>query len=426
VGALVLGGGVGALDGVALGVILLNHGQLVLGHAQRSPEEAFLADDQVADETGEKSGTDAVTPGLALLVERFGREDRVDGIAAAEDTGNPAHDADGMTRAASVVEAVSVLSENIDVAEPVLESAAGEVGGKLSQEELTEVGVLAFAKDLPEVLVRQGGVRGDLKLEEMVLRGVEVDGVDTRGTLAGVGENVVAGASDSEDDVLGANLENAFVNAGVFPGEGIDVFVIELSVFLELIIIVDPPVVVLVEEGREGKVGREVLHSGEECLGTDLGSRALNGTRKGISALVCGYQARRLGHEGVNPLNDFMGQARRGEGSFMHTEPDVVGDTTEGLIAAIDGQQGAELVLEVVATTRLEADTVNVEPSSPEAAGEEVDMAVHDTTGEVAEGEVSLGLGVEIDNAKDSARGEKARKGVDNGVVVGLRPESFC
>lgn len=64
----------------------------------------------------------------------------------------------------------------------------------------------------------------------------------------GVGEDVVAGGSDGEDDVVGGESQEAVVDAGVFPGEGVDVFVFELGVFGQLVVVVDSPVVVLVEE----------------------------------------------------------------------------------------------------------------------------------------------------------------------------------
>lgn len=39
------------------------------------------------------------------------------------------------------------------------------------------------------------------------------------------------------------------VDVGVFLGEGVDVFVVELGVFWELVVVVDVLVVVLVKEG---------------------------------------------------------------------------------------------------------------------------------------------------------------------------------
>lgn len=44
------------------------------------------------------------------------------------------------------------------VLQPVLVGTARQVGRQLGHEQVTEVGVLAIAKDLPEVLIGQGSV----------------------------------------------------------------------------------------------------------------------------------------------------------------------------------------------------------------------------------------------------------------------------
>lgn len=72
--------------------------------------------------------------------------------------------------------------------------------------------------------------------------------MDSVGGFEGVGEDVVACACYCEDDVGRGYVEETVVYAGVFPGEGVDVFLVELGVFLELIIVVDSPVMILVKE----------------------------------------------------------------------------------------------------------------------------------------------------------------------------------
>lgn len=109
----------------------------------------------------------------------------------------------------------------------------------------------------------------------MVLAGVQVDGVDAGRGLQRVREDVVARAGDGEHDVVAAELEDLAVDAGVFPGEGVDVLVVELGVFWELVVVVDAPVVVLVKEGGQGEVSGEVLDGGVEGFGADFGGCAL-------------------------------------------------------------------------------------------------------------------------------------------------------
>lgn len=108
--------------------------------------------------------------------------------------------------------------------------------------------VLSIAKDLPEVLVGKSRIRGSFEFEKMVLCGIEIHGVDTGGTLSQVRQNVITGRADGEDLIIGSQLQKSFIDASVLPSEGIDVLVVELSVLLKLVIIINAPVVVLVEE----------------------------------------------------------------------------------------------------------------------------------------------------------------------------------
>lgn len=221
-------------------------------HAERLPEEGFLGHDEVGEEPAHDDGADLPAPDVPLFGERGRGEQGVDFPAEAEGVGEQADGADGVAGAPRLVEAAGRRREDVGVREPVLEGAGGEVRREVREEEFAEAGVLALAEELPEVGVGERRQGGDLELEEVVLVRVEVDGVQAVRRLQRVGEDVVAGAGDGEDDVVGRDVEEAVVDAAVFPGEGVDVFLFELGVFLELIVVVDSPVVVLVEEGGEG------------------------------------------------------------------------------------------------------------------------------------------------------------------------------
>lgn len=109
-----------------------------------------------------------------------------------------------------------------------------------------ELGVAALAEHFPHIGVAQGGEGGDLELEEVVLGRVKIHGVDPAGLLQGEGEDVVAGAGDGENDIVGGDFQNAGIGSVVFPGEGVDVAVVEAAVFCQGLIEVNSPVVVLV------------------------------------------------------------------------------------------------------------------------------------------------------------------------------------
>lgn len=67
-----------------------------------------------------------------------------------------------------------------------------------------------------------------------------------------------------------------------------------------------------------------------------------------------------------------MRQTRWRERLLLATDPDIVRDIPKRRISAVDAENGAKLVLEVVTATRLKTDTVKIEPGSPEESGEKL------------------------------------------------------
>lgn len=67
-------------------------------------------------------------------------------------------------------------------------------------------------------------------------------------TVDDIREDIITCRGDSEDHIVTVDLEDAVINPWVFPRESIDVRVIELGVFLQQFVIVESPVMVLVEE----------------------------------------------------------------------------------------------------------------------------------------------------------------------------------
>jgi hypothetical protein len=178
--ASVLGGRLGTLHEVRLGVISLNHGQLVLRNTKSSPEEALLRDNQITDKLREKSGADLSSPDLSLLIQSLRLKELLHSLLQTKDPGNPTEDTDSVARTSGIVKTVTTaVLEDMDVLEPVLECAARKMRREFGDEQLTEVRMLSVSKDLPEILIWEGSVRSSLEFEQVVLGGVQVDSMNT-------------------------------------------------------------------------------------------------------------------------------------------------------------------------------------------------------------------------------------------------------
>lgn len=82
----------------------------------------------------------------------------------------------------------------------------------------------------------------------MILVWVEIDCVYApRTCLIEVVHDVISSRCYAKNDIITADVEEAMIDSRVFPGKGVDVLVVELGVLLESIIVVDAPLVVLVE-----------------------------------------------------------------------------------------------------------------------------------------------------------------------------------
>jgi hypothetical protein len=75
--------------------------------------------------------------------------------------------------------------------------------------------------------------------------------------------------------------------------------------------------------------------------------------------------------------------------NFLGTaDENIVWDATKEVVPFAGGDDGSELVLQVVTTSGLETNAVKVKPGSPEDTSEPVDMTVEGTTGVVAAGNI--------------------------------------
>nr|POE89763.1 hypothetical protein CFP56_20232 [Quercus suber] len=124
----------------------------------------------------------------------------------------------------------------------------------------------------------------------------------------------------------------------------------------------------------------------------------------------------RLGDGGVQ-LSDLG----HGVGGRLGTsDEDVVGDAeAQEVAAAVRAEDGAELVLDVVATGGVQVDAVQLEPGPPEDAADPHAVPVDGATHVVAAGEFDLVLDVEVDHADDAIGGQEVGHGVDGRVELG-------
>lgn len=191
------------------------------------------------------------------------------------------------------------------------------------------------------------------------------------------------------------------VDTGIFPGEGVDVLLVELGMFGEELVVADTPVVVLVEERRQGQVRREVDNGRLVCLGPDFWDGALDGLGE-LCAVVGWREVRGLG----------QGSVQTGDGVvvvesevLLASDEDIVRNTAEQVVAFAGRDDGSKAVLEVVPASGLEVDTVDVEPSAPEDTAEPVDVAVRDSAGVVSSSQVDDVLDCSSKKRKKGGRG---------------------
>lgn len=106
--------------------------------------------------------------------------------------------------------------------------------------------MLSDPKQFPHISIPQRRKRSDFQLQKMVLRRIKVDGVDAAWLLEAKRQDVVAGGSDGEDNVIGLYFKEACIGTIVFPGEGINIRVIKTAVLFKCFVVVNAPMVVLV------------------------------------------------------------------------------------------------------------------------------------------------------------------------------------
>lgn len=183
-------------------------------------------------------------------------------------------------------------------------------------------------KELPNVVVLERDEGSEFEFEEVVLAGIEIDTVDSRGLCRdGVRKGIVSSRRNDEHDIVTGDIEDLLVfprillpinmaSKRVYPGESINV-VRKLRVFVEFGIVRNPPETMLIEETWQWEIGFEVYDCLIVCFGMDLYVFSDDIGTQSRS------QVRRLGSDCVETFMSI------GIPVLFTPEPDIIGDSDD-------------------------------------------------------------------------------------------------
>lgn len=95
---------------------------------------------------------------------------------------------------------------------------------------------------------------------------LEIHGVNALWLFEGVGEDVVAGTGDGKNDIFRRDLQQTSINSSILPGKSINVLIAKLLVLLQLLIVVDTPMMLLIPSRRQRQTSRQIDDSGLICF----------------------------------------------------------------------------------------------------------------------------------------------------------------
>ena len=132
--------------------------------------------------------------------------------------------------------------------EPVLTRLRTHMRTELGDQGFAKCGEPAFAEHLPYLGIRKALECRDFQFQKMILIRVEIDSMYASwACLIEIVQHVVSSRGYAKNGIVAADVEEAMVDSGVFPGEGINVLVVELGMLFEGVIVVDASLIVLVE-----------------------------------------------------------------------------------------------------------------------------------------------------------------------------------
>ena len=160
---------------------------------------------------------------IALGLEVWGIEQLVDVAAASGDFIDVI--ADHVRKGAggaSEVETLFGMVEELDPAVPVFSSGVGKAIAKFGGIERLRHRQMPFAKHVEELLVFEVSNRGGFQLQQGVLPGVHVHGVDVSGACQQIVQRIATGGTDHQQSVFGAKIQRLAIEPGIFPAGVVD------------------------------------------------------------------------------------------------------------------------------------------------------------------------------------------------------------
>ena len=245
-------------------MVLNDHPALRGRHARGLPSKPLCAYDRPVKCSTQENPSDP-RPYFLLLDQSFGVANTLDVVTQSKEPEKQADELDSMPkspirgdlndcsgfmyapRAACLVKSAGG-AEYIGIFEPVLTRLRTHVRTELSDQSFAKCGEPALAEHLPYLGIRKALKCSDLQLQKMVLIWVEIDCMYApRTCLIKVVKNVITGRRHTENDIFAVDIEEAMIDTRIFPSECVDILVVELGVLLESVIVIDAPLVILVE-----------------------------------------------------------------------------------------------------------------------------------------------------------------------------------
>lgn len=245
-------------------MVLDDHPPLRRRHACRFPGKPFSTDDCPVQGSTQEDPSDP-WPDFLLLVQSLRvahildiiteseepekRADELDRMSRLSISGDPTNDYGSKhePRAASLVKSTG-RAEYAGVFEPVLTRLRTHMRAELGNQCLTECREPAFTKHFPYLGIWKALESRNFQFKKMVLIRVEIDCVYASWTcLIEIVQYIVSGRGYAKNDIITADVEETMIDPGIFPGEGVDVLIVELGVLSESIVVIDASLVVLVE-----------------------------------------------------------------------------------------------------------------------------------------------------------------------------------
>ncbi len=132
--------------------------------------------------------------------------------------------------------------------EPVLTRLRTHMRTELGDQGFAKCREPAFAEHLPDLGIWKALECRDLQFQKMILVRVEIDSMYASwACLIEIVQHIISSRGYAKNDIVTADVEEAMVDSGIFPGEGVNVLVVELGMLYESVIVVDASLVVLVE-----------------------------------------------------------------------------------------------------------------------------------------------------------------------------------